>query len=188
MIKETIIPMRDHDFLRKGLYDLCDYLKNRIGTPLYNLSLCEIGSYTGESSLIFSEHFKQVVCIDPWSDTVQDPSDPAYTPGNFSDVESRFDDNISKTSNIIKVKGFSDQIAIEIEEKNIKFDVIYIDGLHTYDQVKKDIENYRKFSTRAICGHDYNENNWPGVKRAVDESFQGLQIQKFIDTSWAVII
>ena len=53
--------------------------------------------------------------------------------------------------------------------KDEEFDIIFIDGLHTYEQLSKDCENYySKVKPGGIfSGHDYNSIE--GVRRAVDE-------------------
>jgi predicted methyltransferase len=49
------------------------------------------------------------------------------------------------------------------------FDVIFIDGLHTYEQLTKDCANYySKLKDGGVfAGHDYNAI--PGVKQAANE-------------------
>jgi hypothetical protein len=49
------------------------------------------------------------------------------------------------------------------------FDVLFIDGLHTYEQLTKDCANYySKVKEGGIfAGHDYHAI--PGVKKAADE-------------------
>jgi hypothetical protein len=52
-------------------------------------------------------------------------------------------------------------------------DVVFIDGSHDYQSVKRDIALWRTRVRPAggrLCGHDYDDN-WPGVKQAVDEAF-----------------
>jgi predicted O-methyltransferase YrrM len=55
--------------------------------------------------------------------------------------------------------------------ENETIDFIFIDGLHTYEQVKKDIENYYpKLKIGGLCsGHDYNGWKQTKVDIAVDE-------------------
>jgi predicted O-methyltransferase YrrM len=73
--------------------------------------------------------------------------------------------------------------------KGLKFDFIYIDGLHTYDGVKTDITNYLPLVKEGgvIGGHDYTDNvvhkHLEGVKRAVDEML-GKPDKVFKDNSW----
>jgi hypothetical protein len=61
----------------------------------------------------------------------------------------------------------SDDAAVTFEDNF--FDLVFIDGLHTYEQVKKDCENYySKCKVGSIfAGHDYNVIG--GVNRAVKE-------------------
>ena len=54
------------------------------------------------------------------------------------------------------------------------FDVIYIDGAHDYDTVKKDIQAWlpKLKDDGIICGDDYTPGH-PGVVKAVDECIPG---------------
>lgn len=67
----------------------------------------------------------------------------------------------------IKIKKTSNE-ALTMFEDNF-FDFIFIDGLHTYEQVLIDCKNYYpKLKTGGLfSGHDYNTIQ--GVKQAVDE-------------------
>ncbi len=48
------------------------------------------------------------------------------------------------------------------KNNKLKFDVIFIDGLHTYEQVRRDIINSMKFLNKGgfICIHDMLPRNW----------------------------
>jgi predicted O-methyltransferase YrrM len=50
-------------------------------------------------------------------------------------------------------------------------DLIFIDGNHSYEYVKSDLERfYPKLRTNGVMAiHDYQHPNFPGVKKAVDE-------------------
>lgn len=50
-------------------------------------------------------------------------------------------------------------------------DLVFIDGDHTYAQVKKDIQMWLPHIVEGgiLCGHDYGWEKWPGVKQAFDE-------------------
>lgn len=67
----------------------------------------------------------------------------------------------------VKIKKTSDE-ALTMFEDNF-FDFIFIDGLHTYEQVLLDCKNYySKLKTGGLfSGHDYN--TIAGVKQAVNE-------------------
>lgn len=61
----------------------------------------------------------------------------------------------------------SDDAVSDFEDESVDF--IFIDGLHTYEQVLKDCKNYypKLKSGGLFCGHDYTAIN--GVQRAVNE-------------------
>jgi SAM-dependent methyltransferase len=65
------------------------------------------------------------------------------------------------------IRDYSDNVVNEFEDE--EFDIIFIDGLHTYDQLTKDCNNYySKLKPGGIfSGHDYNAIT--GVRKAADE-------------------
>ena len=108
-------------------------------------------------------------------------NDPACKHAAFEAVERAFDKRMSCYRNVVKIKATSDEAAQKLQ--NARFDVVYIDGLHTYQQTKRDILNYTPLTT-LIAGHDFNQSDWPGVRKAVVELF-GESVRQFVDTSWA---
>ena len=184
MSKEELYPMRGQEFLVQGLVDLCDFVSQALNRPTYELTICEIGSYSGESTSIFASRFKHVLAIDPWMDDY-DPDDAACHHLPFSEVEKVFDQRMSFYPNVTKLKATSDDAIAQII--GARFDIVYIDGLHTYEQVKIDIANYAPLTNFIVAGHDYNKTDWPGVYQAVNESFN-QPIYTFKDTSWAKIL
>jgi predicted O-methyltransferase YrrM len=145
-----------------------------------NMSMIEIGSYIGESTLIFSEHFKSVLSIDPFINDY-DIKDAATRYKDFNDVYMEFIKNISSKNNISHIKATSDEA---IHLINPIYDFVYIDGLHTYEQVYRDILNYKKLikPNGFIGGHDYHPEGWPGVVKAVEETIGVDKI--YNDGSW----
>jgi hypothetical protein len=59
--------------------------------------------------------------------------------------------------------------------KDVKAELIYIDGSHEYEDVKADIAAFKPLCTGIMFGDDYG---WPFVKAAVDESLQVNVIDK----------
>lgn len=166
--------------------DLLDLIDNIPGTEL---SLLEIGSYAGESAVIFAESgkFKKIVCIDPWmSDSNADGQKNHY--GWMDRVEKLFDANASRFPDTIhKYKGTLYSFIIDEKFVEHSFDLIYIDGLHTYAGCKSDILLAKGFikPKLAYAGHDYTDeiSHVAGVKQAVDEMF-GTPDYVFCDNSW----
>ena len=69
--------------------------------------------------------------------------------------------------------------------KNITFDFIFIDGLHTYEQLTKDCHNYYSILKHEgiFSGHDYNAI--AEVRKAVNE-FAELKHKQISFTNWDV--
>jgi len=67
----------------------------------------------------------------------------------------------------VHIRKTSDDAVLDFENESLDF--IFIDGVHTYDQVKKDCENfYPKLKKNGLfSGHDYNAISV--VRNAVDD-------------------
>ena len=46
----VLYPMRSERCLIQGLHDLCEFISDTLGQPTAELGICEIGSYSGEST------------------------------------------------------------------------------------------------------------------------------------------
>jgi len=172
-------PIGSH--LETELRNFCNELKKIVGE---SPTIVELGSYMGESSLIFSQEFPngKIICIDSWEGGF-DSSDTC-SGDNYGAVESQFNIRLSMVSNITKIKGYSTDYSIEC-------DVVYIDACHKYECVKNDILHWEPLTKSVISGHDYylsesfvqNHPHIAGVKKAVDE-FLGEPDKIFNDGSW----
>lgn len=69
---------------------------------------------------------------------------------------------------------------------NESLDFIWIDADHSYEAVKEDVQAWfpKLKKDRYIAGHDYGNPEFPGVKHAVDEYFQGTAKQSAGSWSW----
>lgn len=150
-----------------GLIDLIIALKHR---GVNNASMIEIGTNRGESTALFagSGLFKQITTID------------------IAMKEKAYDVNIF--DNIKYLHGDSKTLHTIFYNESVDF--IYIDGDHSYEGVRADINNYTKKLKKGnsfIGGHDYIDA-WPGVVSAVDEAFPEKTKQKFSDGSFLIKI
>ena len=163
------LPKMRPDSVSKYLQQLITYVS--INIRLVGATMIEIGSFTGESTVMFAEKFKQVIAVDPfilyhekdWSEIRR------YEQDRWDRIYSEFLERTKPFENIQHLKMYSDEACKEIKEQ---VDFVYIDGLHTYEQCKKDIENFLPLVKKGgyIGGHDYS-SAWPGVKQAVNEAF-----------------
>lgn len=167
--------MRGDNTLVQGLLDLISYINNIY--PTKSLRLLEIGAYVGESTSIFCQHFESVTTVDPHIE-------PNRKLANGAEVHNAFCLRMKPHANYTLIRKTSDDAFKELE--NQQFDMVYIDGNHDYDYVKRDILNYQKIikPNGFITGHDY-KNGHAGVEKAVDECF-GKPEMIFIDASWLI--
>ena len=166
----------------EGLIDLIGHLK---GVE----NMVEIGSYQGESTLIFLENLttlKKIFAVDPWVNGYCE-GDVCSEEYPMEIVEKNFDLRTKNFGNLVKIKKTSEQFSKEIEDLSLDF--VYIDGDHRYESCLKDIELWLPKVKKGgfIGGHDYLERCFPGVVRAVSEKL-GNPNFIFEDTSWLHII
>jgi hypothetical protein len=148
----------------------------------YTTSLVEIGSYCGESSVIFAILFDKVYCIDPWRGGYDSNDGTSYA--NMEEVYENFYFLVRNFNNIrhyrVSSKEASEFNSWVIPEK---VNVVYIDGCHQYESVKEDIELWLPRVTHFIAGHDYTA---PGVQKALKEKFDLSKINTYSDNSWSL--
>jgi len=169
-LRQTI--MRDQ-IGQEGLLDLIKEIPNKG-------RMIEIGTFTGESTVIFGDHFKEVIGIDPMLHDY-DEEDPTSN-FNFNEVLKMFILRTENYNNISLVQKTSDDAVNDFKDES--FDFIYIDGIHQYENVLRDIKNYLPKVKKGgvIGGHDFGPS-WPGIEKAVTEVF-GKPDKVFKDTSW----
>lgn len=83
--------------------------------------------------------------------------------------------NVRNIANVELFNIISDEAKDFIKDDSI--DLLFIDGLHTYEQVKRDIINYfpKVKSGGVLLGHDFKKK-FLGVKRAVAELFTDFTV------------
>lgn len=162
---------------------LCNEVREIIGD---SPTIVELGSYMGESSLIFAEEFPngKIYCIDSWEGGFDDSD--SCSKDDYIDIENQFDLRMSLVNNVTKIKGLSTSVGFEC-------DLVYIDACHKYECVKNDIIHWLPFVKKIISGHDYNTEEFikihphiKGVKIAIEEML-GIPNHKYNDGSWVIL-
>lgn len=166
----------------KQLRLFCNEVKKILGeTP----TIVELGSFMGESSLVFAEEFPngKIICIDPWQGGYDEKDGASLA--NFTDVEEQFDLRMKLVNNIQKIKGYSTDYKIEC-------DMVYIDACHKYECVIADIKHWLPLTKKIISGHDYIHPLWAkrfphiaDVRVAVEELL-GQPDKIYMDGSWFI--
>lgn len=145
----------------------------------------EIGSYEGASAALLACYFDVVICFDPWGDHETKPGDRI---ASFSGGRGRnghfalFMENMERleiADRVIPVVGTCDFFKHFVP--NPLPSLIFVDGSHTYEMVKKDLEESWIIlgENGLVVVHDYRrkEHDGPGdpyigVRQAVDESVE----------------
>jgi len=122
----------------EGLLDLIKELGDNS-----DKTMIEIGSFVGESTVLFAASFKKVIAVDPFL-ADYDPADPTSYLFEFKNVYETYLDRTGAHQNIQTIVSTSDDALGQL--RGSKYDFVYIDGLHTYDGVKTDITNYLPLS------------------------------------------
>jgi len=123
----------------------------------------EVGVRLGHFSKFMLDHTDMTVySIDPWEHNAE-LNKPEYSYQYTVSLLQKYGEK-SKL-----IKGYSPEVCEQFQDNSVDF--VYIDGLHTYDAVKKDINGwYSKVKTGGIiAGHDYSKKHWVGVYNAVNE-------------------
>lgn len=154
------------------------YNMNQTLNFIKNDAVCaEIGVWKGDfSSEILKKSVKKLHLIDPWKSITNVPARWHAAPQD--EMDAIHDSVVAKFSGDERVniiRDFSAQAASSFEDGSI--DWIYIDGDHSYEFVKEDLNLWwPKISAGgAICGDDYQEGKYQietlnfGVVKAVDE-------------------
>jgi predicted O-methyltransferase YrrM len=140
-------------------------------------SILEIGSFLGRSthallSGINPEYY--VYSIDPFDSNIyKTQNDPEY-----SLIYEKFIENTKSFKNLKVIRKQSRDALQEL--KDLKFDMIFIDGNHEYSEVKNDINWWMPKAVKLLCGHDYNKYYENDVIKAVDELVGKVEVYESI--------
>ena len=134
----------------------------------------EVGVRTGWFSKYMLDNTQmKIYAVDPWEDNTE----LSEAEKVFSECKQRLAPYGDRAE---MIKAYSPSAATPFTDESIDF--VYIDGLHDYESVKKDIEGWWPKIRRGgiISGHDFNRAKWPGVVRAVEEFCKENNVQPFL--------
>jgi len=178
-MKEQFYEMRSSE-QREGSEQMIEWINNI--RPTSEMNIIEIGSYVGESTLIFAKNFKEVISVDPYVNDY-DPSDMACSYAPFDKVYQQFLKNTLSIPNIKSIRDTSENAFSVLSNK--QWDMVYIDGIHIVDGVYYDITHYKSIIKPGgfVCGHDYG---WGNVQHNLGLIFKVPVDATFKDGSWVV--
>ena len=158
----------------QGLLELIQKYKKKTITGL------EIGCAEGDTTeyLLSNIPNLNLYGVDPYENYVD------WNGNNLSSQENSCSLMLEKISpyqdRFIHYREYSDTAASKFKAKSLDF--IFIDGLHTYEQVLADCRNYyaKVKSGGIFAGHDYRVIE--AVNKAVNEFAQEVGIEQILET------
>ncbi len=136
-------PEEKKSFNNKYSFKFNDWFSNNFNVwkkyliHIPNFKYLEIGTFEGRSALFVSEfNCEKIVCVDPYIEYNETEQYNFKMSDVFESVNKKFKQIINKDIELIREK--SDYF---FSKNKDKFDVIYIDGYHKYDYVKRDFIN-----------------------------------------------
>jgi hypothetical protein len=163
-----------------------------------HLCFLEIGTLYGVNAIIL---YDIASCLfERVTFTVIDPLDGYYAPGNL-------DANTGMPVNRKILQRNLDHLMVPPDDYRIiqqyssspsavrlageqSYNLVFIDGDHSYEGVKTDFEAYSGLlgSRGYLVFDDYQTTSWPGVERAVDEVVLTSPLYERIGASWRSIV
>lgn len=145
--------------------------------------IVEVGSWHGQSAINMAKICQElgldtkIYCIDTWLGALEFYTNPTkerdlQLKDGYPQVYYQFLQNVRENGVYERIQPITlpSNLGLKyIKHLGIQPDLIYIDGSHEYDDVKKDIELALELNPKILFGDDYTNSVFPGVKQAVDE-------------------
>lgn len=149
----------------------------------------ELGVSKGRFTMFLSAtmHDMSMTAIDRWApqpDNLQEDGE-TYSTWDHETSYSEFKRNCAEyfPGRVKIIRGDSAETAAQFEDGS--FDFAFIDADHSYTGCKRDIDAWHPKVRQGgmVCGHDYSQERWPGVVKAVEERY-GADKMVFPDMVW----
>jgi predicted O-methyltransferase YrrM len=146
--------------------------------------IVEIGSWEGKSTSFLAKSIEmsnngKVYAIDHFII----PEHLKHKKKFKRDLKKNFQDNMKKLTldkHITLLNMPSSKAIIKLKEQDVKIRFLFIDGLHTYEGVKEDFENYFPLVIKGglIVFDDFSD--WhPGVKKLISEAIKKNNFESY---------
>ena len=171
-----------------GWFDFPGIYDDTIARARDGAVFVEVGAYLGRSTVYLASRIKQsgkkirLYVVDLWDGWFYDDYRPQTPMAESTDVYWHFIHNVRSAGVddvLCPLKMASEKAASLFQDGTIDF--VFLDADHGYEAVQRDLQCwFPKVKRRGVLGgHDYVNDDFPGVRRAVDEFLeeQGLSSQ-----------
>lgn len=174
------VPVMRDAFQAEGLAALCKFANDN-GC---NNKAVEIGSYSGEGTVVLAKHFKEVLAVDPWINGY-DINDVASSQCPMKFVFEAFQERTKPLGNVHFSRGKSLDALDFVNTESL--DLVYVDGDHRKEAVVADLNGWKTKIRKGgiMSGHDWS---FKAVQEALSEVFLGAKVNLFQGDSWALMV
>ena len=151
----------------KSLHGLVDFCIDNV-KPEH--TLLELGNFQCASTSVFIQFAKKVISVD-----INLPT------GRFVDAVNESAEALGSELLFLQCSSLE---LVSRHKKDLAYDVLYIDTVHTEEHCTKELKSLVGFcnsSPKIIAGHDYHTS---GVKSAVNNFFKRKPDKVYTDGSW----
>jgi hypothetical protein len=184
--------MRHYYHLLEGFSgDIVNFYKIIVEQAQPNQHFVEVGSFKGKSTAFMAVEIlnskKQIKfdCVDTWQGSPQLQLGAKFQDSDVvnNTLYEKFLYNIRPVKKLVNPIRSTSVDAAKLYKDN-SLDFVFIDAEHSYESVREDIDAWLPKIKKGgiISGHDYSKH-WPGVVKAVDETFNEI---KLYESCWMV--
>jgi len=131
-------------------------------------TIVEIGTHRGRSAMFMaagSRRLVKIYCIDMWLD---DSDDKHISISKDLRIFKKHIAALGLKKKITPIRGTSAEVA---KSWNRYIDMVFFDGLHTYDAIKEYYQSWVPFVIKGgiVAIHDYQNGEWEGTSQFIDQ-------------------
>jgi hypothetical protein len=144
-------------------------------------AIVEVGSWKGRSThALLSGTNGVVFAVDHFKGNPEEMQS-VHGEAQEHDIHALFLENTKDFDNLVVMKMESGEAALNFEDSSV--DMIFIDGSHTYENARRDIELWLPKCYGLFCGHDFEQAHIQQIANDL-----GITVEKIgIGSLWVAV-
>lgn len=143
----------------------------------------EVGTATGNTTRHILDNcpsLDDLIVVDTWA-PIPEATNELWRGNNMKELFNR--KMVNQAHRITIHEGLSWEMADKVADQSLDF--VFVDASHDYESFKKDLSAWwpKVKHMGLLCGHDLH---FEGVKKALEERFQGHYHPAEIDNCWYI--